>query len=299
MKNIGFGRCFGTFGEILQGALPNGKNFLVTLPIQKFSRCMFTVEDQKENLEIFPYNKFKSLTFAKLFLAYYDLPLKGTIIIDSDLPMGKGFASSSADLVATAYAINDFYQLRLSKLTIEEILAQIEPTDGVLYENVVSYYYLDVKLHKQLGNLPEMAILAMDEGGEVNTVEYNAKEKVFLDNERILYEKLLTELEEAIKFQDLRTIGRITTTSSVLNQKFRNNNYLEAMLNINKEIGGIGVTVTHSGTCLGILLDKNSRDLQYQISQGYKLMQKINNLNNIYFFHTLCWDEQLKINWAA
>ncbi|MFC7585132.1 hypothetical protein ACFQYP_16355 [Nonomuraea antimicrobica] len=39
---VGRGRCFGTFGELIQGALPpDGRDFLVTIPVARWSYARF------------------------------------------------------------------------------------------------------------------------------------------------------------------------------------------------------------------------------------------------------------------
>src|SRR4029079_11819053 len=99
--------------------------------------------------------------------------------LESNIPIGKGLASSSADLVATARAIDDCFKLGMSEEILKMFLRQIEPTDGVMYPGVVSFYHRQVQLREFLGQLPGLTIVSIDEGGEVDTVEFNKIPKPF------------------------------------------------------------------------------------------------------------------------
>lgn len=272
MEKKGFGSSFGTFGEILQGELINREKFLVTLPIDRFAHCTYSITPSDEKLEVEPKGKAKTKKFVMLLLEHLKLPVRGTFRIESDIPIGKGLASSSADLVASARAICDYYQIVIPTPIIEEIMFQVEPSDGVIHDGVVSYFYIDVKLHKKFGNPPPMVILSIDEGGEVDTQKFNLNPKEFLPHEKMRYGQLLAYLETAIVNNDLVSIGKIATESALLNQRFLKKKLLNRIIQVNNCINGLGVITTHSGTCLGILLDKNSEDLQWQIQKGMRIL---------------------------
>lgn len=281
MKSKGIGTSFGTFGEILQGELTSGRRFLVTLPISRFTYCSYS--STSKNLSVYPQEKYKTKQFVKLLLKHLNLPVKGKLILESNIPVGKGLASSSADLVASARAISDFYGVNIPIHIIEDIMSQIEPSDGVIYDGIVSYFYIEVKLHKKLGNTPHMVILGIDEGGEVDTQQFNLKPKKFSDNERVRYEQLLLQLEVAISTNNLTLVGKIATESTLLNQKFLKKNFLKKVIEVNNNIGGLGVVTTHSGTYIGILLDGCREDINLKIEEGMKLLSLY---RNVYIYKT-------------
>src|SRR5207253_10041550 len=67
----GIGFANGTFGELLQGALENsGNHFLVTLPIQKFSRVAFTPNLSSNHITVTPSHKSKSREFVQKIIEY-------------------------------------------------------------------------------------------------------------------------------------------------------------------------------------------------------------------------------------
>jgi L-threonine kinase len=245
----GAGRAFGTFGELLQGTLPDGVDFLVTMPIDRYATAWFRL-DPTGPLLVFPSHKSKSLTLARSMLG----GAGGTLVVDGDLPVGKGLASSSADLVATARAVGGALGLSTDPSAVEDWLRPIEPTDGVMYAGVVAFEHRRVRLRRFLGVLPPLTVVAVDEGGQVDTVAFNMTPKPYTDADRREYAHLLETMSEAIRTNDLPTIGRVATRSAVLNQRLAPKRNLDAMIRIARDSGALGIVCAHSGTMTGVLL---------------------------------------------
>ena len=49
---FGTGRSCGSFGELLQGVLPNKKKFMVTFPIEIFSEAKFVPRVGLKNIKV-------------------------------------------------------------------------------------------------------------------------------------------------------------------------------------------------------------------------------------------------------
>jgi L-threonine kinase len=247
--STGAGTAFGTFGELLQGTLPDGTDFLVTMPINRCATAWFRLEPHGP-LRVFPSDKSKSYALARAMLG----EAGGTLVIEGDLPVGKGLASSSADLVATARAIGGALGISTTPEAVEDLLRAIEPTDGVMYAGVVAFEHRAVRLRHFLGVLPALTVVAVDEGGEVDTIAFNRAPKPFSVEDRLEYAGLLQEIGDAVRDRDLATLGRIASRSAELNQRLNPKRHLEAMARICAEEGGLGVVCAHSGTMTGILL---------------------------------------------
>ncbi|MEV7194802.1 kinase [Streptomyces sp. NPDC093510] len=257
------GTAFGTFGELLQGVLPEADgDFLVTLPVARWTMATFREGSDSGELEVWPPRKTKALQLARMIA---DLaprvrgpgaaPPGGVLTVSSVIPEGKGLASSSADLVATARAVGQALDVAMPPARIERLLSRIEPTDGVLYPAIVAFHHRSVRLRSVLGALPAMAVVGIDEGGSVDTVDFNRIPKPFTAADRHAYADLLERLTAAVRRHDLAEVGRIATRSALMNQTLRHKRSLEPMREICREVGGLGVAVGHSGTTLGVLLD--------------------------------------------
>ncbi|MNO86510.1 L-threonine kinase [compost metagenome] len=267
--------------------LDNSHDFLVTLPITRYSRAMFISDPHSCELTVYPSQKTKTKELALHLLRYYGFPETGRIEIDSDLPEGKGLASSSADLVATCRAIADYFQIVIPESVIGKMMALIEPTDGVMYSGAVSFFHRKVELHKFIGQLPSMTIISIDEGGALDTITYNQRPHKFSKSEKCEYTRLVQGLTAAIHLQDVRRIGEISTRSAEMNQIRNPKKMLNPMLAICKETEGLGLVTTHSGTCLGILLDNHH--VQFKQQRDEIIMQLEGQGNTVQIYET--WND--------
>lgn len=281
---VGKGSACGTFGELLQGVLSEGedRDFLVTLPIDVMTKATFIPCPDEKELIVFPSDRTKAKHIALLILNHYKLSKGGYLHLEGTIPVGKGFASSSADLVATARAISAFYQIDISDEMLFTFMRQIEPSDGVMYPEIVAFLHREVCLYKSLGCIPKITIVAIDEGGEVDTIEFNKIPKPFTDSEKAEYKELLYLLEQAILKQDMSTVGQISTRSAILNQKLRPKWSLKKVIGISEKVGGLGVITTHSGTCLGIPLLQNDPEYKERLERTKSELSRIGEVSVYY-----------------
>lgn len=277
----GTGCSFGTFGELLQGVDTKGRDFLVTLPINRFSNAKFTYYPSL-GIMVSPSNKQKSKELAALILRHYGYEPGGILEINSNIPVGKGLASSSADLVATARALNECFDLCMTTEEMLSFIRHIEPTDGVMYEGVVSFYHRIVQVNEFLGDLPQLTIIGFDEGGEVDTIDFNKLPKPFTQQEKIEYDELQRKISQAIRHRDIKGIGEVATRSAVLNQKLRYKKFFNMILEICAEVDGLGVVAAHSGTCLGILLSPENEGYEQKLNTAYTALQHLGGEITIY-----------------
>jgi L-threonine kinase len=274
-KGVGF--AHGTFGELLQGALRGENNhFLVTLPITRFTKVVFTLDEALDAISCDPPHKTKSLHFANQLIAHFKRRIGGHLTIRSNLPEGKGMASSSADMVATARALEASLGRLVPVELILNLLRAIEPTDGVMFPDFVSFFHRRVTLCRRLGSPSRLRILAIDEGGQVDTIAYNQRDHVFTDAEFTEYASLLEQAGTAISRNDLGLLGRVATRSAVLNQKRNPKRHLSEMLEISEETGALGVVVTHSGPCIGLLFPYQ-RENRNQIERAETRLRHLSN----------------------
>ncbi len=262
----GTGTAFGTFGELLQGVLPDGdRHFMVTFPVAGWSRAVFRHSPDREGLTVWPPHKRKAVRIAQLALAAAGRQGGGSLELSSELPEGKGMASSSADLVATVRAVGAAVGTTFGAADIESFLREIEPTDGVMYDQIVAYHHREAELREELGMLPPLVIVGHDEGGQVDTIAHNRDARRVGDAEKAEYAALLTELCEAVRNADLPAVGRVATRSAELNAVARSRRSLPALLRICAETGGLGVACAHSGTVLGILYAADDPELTVKV----------------------------------
>lgn len=254
LKEVGFGASNGTFGELLQGALPDEQRpFLVTFPIDLLSTAVFRATIATDEVVVTPAHKSKSRLLAARLLRAYGYRGGGTLELKSALPEGKGLASSSADLVATARAAADALNITVDACEIEYFLRGIEPSDGVMHDGIVSYYHREARLRHRLGFLPPLTIVAHDVGGAVDTVKFNRSTPLPDSRTRREYLRLLDDLATAVHAGDLTAVGHIATRSAELHVRRFPRPGFEQLRAACHDLGGLGLVIAHSGTFLGIL----------------------------------------------
>lgn len=261
--------CCGTFGELLQGQLPAGSlpsdaHFLVTMPIALFARAHFIPIAGTRSVTVYPPHKVKAKRLAENLVIALGAS-GGILLLESELPEGKGLASSSADLVATARSIACCLRRRVGTSLMEKLMAEIEPSDGVMYPGVVAYQQRVCSLLSFLGQMPPLAIVGIDEGGTVETVDYDQRRGEISDSLRAEYHVLLDRAQRAIARGDTAAIGKIATASALLHQERAPKKHLNSMLRASDATDALGVIVAHSGTMIGILLDRTAADFPRKV----------------------------------
>lgn len=242
---------------MLQGALSGTENhFLVTLPINRCSKAWFSASPSDRSLQVISGRKRKSHTLAQGLLRHHGAREVGVLRIESELPEGKGLASSSADAVATARAVCSALGVGLDLDILFQLLREIEPTDGVMYDGIVAFLHRKVRLLRRFGPLPQaLRIVAIDEGGEIDTLTYNRHCRGYTSSEKQTYRALLEEVGEVFRRGDLAALGRIATRSAMMNQRRNPRRHLEDVLALRQQFGALGVVVTHSGPYIGLLFE--------------------------------------------
>lgn len=219
----------GTCGELAQGFY-RGEPLLITCPIEKFSTV--TISDKISGVEGLGS---KSLAMLDNVLKIFGAKnFNFGVRLTSELPRGKGMASSSADLAAIAQAVAKFFGKILSPAELGKLCAQIEPTDGIFFDGVVAMNPLTGQLIKKIHVREKFWIAIFDYGGEVDTIAFNRRSD-------FKFPALDAEL-------DIKLIKK----SALANQKILPKRGLEELMNFSKTLGAVAVNVAHSGTVTGI-----------------------------------------------
>ncbi|KGB92166.1 MULTISPECIES: GHMP kinase [Burkholderia] len=253
------GECHGTFGELMQGVLPDNRHFLVTLPVNLKSVVEFEITGS-DHVAVDVRFKTKACRAVQDYLRLHDLPPGGMLHFKSMFAVGKGLASSSADMVAAVRAAAYAYGRTPAPETIESILRFIEPTDGVMYDGIVSFFHREVKLDERLGKTPPLVIVSADRGGECDTIEFNRKRRDPSAEVCDEYSRMLARMKTAVRDLDLPQLGEIATRSCELSQSFNPHPHIGILRTLRNETNALGLVATHSGTCVGLLYDANAAE---------------------------------------
>ena len=241
-------RVPGSCGELVQG-WADGQPFLGTCPIDKYT----TVEvssgfsgqyglGEKSQLAL-------SLTLSRLGKKEFPYGIRLT----SELPRGKGMASSSADIAAVVVAVMEAFGQPWNAQLIMEIATTIEPTDGVFCPGIVLMNHITGRVLANYHGLPALRAAVFDLGGTVNTCDFHAQENIDMSKiDHQVMGEMLTAFREAMTGQDGAALARAATKSAFLNQANLYKQELTALWQAGREAGALGVNAAHSGTVLGL-----------------------------------------------
>ena len=158
-------RVPGSCGELAQG-VHKGKPYLVTCPIDAYTTVW--VSDSWQGQAGLGEKSCLALKLTLDFLGKTSFPYG--IRLESELPHGKGMASSSADIAAVSAAAAAALGKRLSPEEIFRIATAIEPTDPVFFPGHVCANQQDGSIYAEYADWPQLKIAIFDTGGTVDTL---------------------------------------------------------------------------------------------------------------------------------
>ena len=250
----------GTCGELVQGQFGNGEDFLVTIPVNIQSEVHLELDFDSPAIQSHPIRKDKAKRAVRKALDALGYSSVGAVFeVISDIPEGKGMASSTADIVAACYATAQALGRELSAEEISRIAIEIEPSDGVMYPGVVCYNHRRGELIESLGILPPLEILAVDLGGCVDTLQFNQIPKDYTVEELDTLQQAYELVKAGVQEDDLEKIGMAANMSARVNQRLLPKPHLETLIEISARYGAYGVCVAHSGTIAGLLFEPGER----------------------------------------
>ena len=246
-------RVPGSCGELVQGLI-QGEDFLITCPISWYSEVEVYLNKRDTKTSDSP----KIIAAIYKTLEYFGENCEFSFSINSQLPVGKGMASSSADISAACMATARALNRDISIKTIEQIALSIEPTDGVFYEGIVAFGHVQGIINEHLGQAPAIKIMVIDTGGGiVDTLGFNQRQDLRAlneqKNEQVLQAYAL--VKKGLEENDVASIGAGTTISAIANQIVLPKPNLQEIIEIAKANGALGVNVAHSGTVVGLLFE--------------------------------------------
>ena len=256
----------GTCGELVQG-MTGDVDFLVTCPINQFSRATVTVSrsdqpgEQVRGIDQLP--KTRQAVVDALARLSHCLGMAGIVAdvtVANPMPVGKGMGSSSADITAAVCATGKAVGIDFSPDAVAKIALGVEPTDGVMFPGIAMFDHRRGRVLELLGAPPPMEVIVIDRGGQVDTLEFNRIDRG--EHWRSVADATTEALElvrEGIRRCDPELVGRGATISAQVGRPDDAGPWVQKASDFAAEIGAVGVNVAHSGTVVGILLDARKR----------------------------------------
>ncbi len=252
-------RCPASCGELIQGWLLGGEK-LISYGIDCYSQVILT-EGPEEGCAI----PSKARQMLRQVMKYYGFPSREAeglhLKIHSEIPKGKGMASSTADLAATALAAATLLGKKITEAEIAALCVSIEPTDSTVFSQMTLFDPLNGGFRQAYGPYPRGRVLLLEGREVIDTIEFRKTDRRgLLMKEASHLKKALSLVEEGAQEKKLEKLAQAATISALANQNILYKPQLEQLIEISLKLGALGVNVAHSGSVVGIIHQEGSFD---------------------------------------
>ena len=256
--------CPGACGELFQGALA-GTACLVSCPIDL--RSVIKASASPEEGLILPPGMTKTEKAARTFLAGRT-GSRGGYVLERPrrLPEGKGYASSTADILAALACLASLEGVSLSPEEATALALSVEPTDSLAWPGLALLDHRRGRVMEYLGPPPPMSVLVLDWGGAVDTEKFNlGYSPAQLESLASLHQEAFSLVRRGTEEGDPEKIGRGASMSARAWNDILEKPGLDECFALCARLGGFGVCVAHSGTLCGILLPPSGAAAEREI----------------------------------
>ncbi|EPX2487880.1 L-threonine kinase [Klebsiella michiganensis] len=254
-------QCPASCGELIQGWIL-GSEKLVSCPVDWYS----TVEVDYGS----PRADERPLARAMVdqLLSYWRYPpaLSKEIRIDicSTIPVAKGMASSTADIAATAVATAHHLGYPLDEPTLARLCVSLEPTDSTLFRQLTLFDHNTAATQIACGSQPQLDLLVLESPATLLTTDYHRLprlEKLHAHSAslQLAWEKV----QLACETDNPRRMGEAATLSAVASQHLLPKPGFDTLRGLVEECDLYGINVAHSGSVVGLMLDRQRHDIEY------------------------------------
>lgn len=251
-------RCPAACGELIQGWI-SGSEKLISCPIDWYSEVSITQGGQMMNER--PNMRKALIKTLEYFGVDNQLSSELQIHVESTVPIAKGMASSTADIAATVVATARWLNKPLTVKEISSLCVSIEPTDSTIFSQLTLFDHLKGQTLQPLGKAPELDILILEPAATLVTASYRRKhnQSKLIASSSIL-ELASKKMTQGCKEQSPELIGEAATLSAIENQKILPKPGFNKLLHLLDKSDLYGINVAHSGTVMGLLLNREKYD---------------------------------------
>ncbi len=252
--------CPASCGEIVQGWIL-GSEKLVSCPVNWYS----TVEVSWGT----PHQHERPLVRAMMtqLLAGWGYPaaLGAEIRIDcrSTIPLAKGMASSTADIAATAVAAAGHLGHTLDEAMLAALCVALEPTDSTIFRALSLFDHTTGNTRIACEAAPALDILLLESPHTLRTADYHRlTREASLKASAARLDLAWQKVQAACQKRSPALLGEAATLSAIASQDVLPKPGFSALLDIVERLGLYGVNVAHSGSIVGLFLDRERHDVE-------------------------------------
>ncbi|WP_420245883.1 L-threonine kinase [Citrobacter sedlakii] len=254
-------QCPASCGELIQGWIM-GSEKLVSCPVDWYSTVEISAGSPLAD------ERPLSRAMVNTLLAHWQYPdeLSQDIRIDihSTIPIAKGMASSTADIAATAVATARYLGRALDETTLAQLCVSLEPTDSTVFHQLTLFDHNDASVRIGCECQPELDLLVLESPQTLRTADYHRiPRQAGLDAGAPALKRAWEKVQQACVEQNPYRMGEAATLSAIASQALLPKPDFDALLSLMEECDLYGVNVAHSGSVVGLMLDRHKHDVEY------------------------------------
>lgn len=186
------------------------------------------------------------------------------VVVHSTIPVAKGMASSTADIAATAVATAHHLGHRLDEPTLAQLCVSLEPTDSTIFSELTLFDHNSAQTQIACAVAPALDLLVLESPLTLRTADYHRipRQAGLLAGAPAL-QRAWEKIQESCQTQNPWRMGEAATLSAVASQLLLPKPDFDLLLSLAEECGLYGVNVAHSGSVVGLMLDRKTHDVDY------------------------------------
>jgi uncharacterized protein involved in propanediol utilization len=265
---VGIGRAIAHHGELLQGVFEgeDGRlhRGLATLPLASQQALATFWPRDKGGIRVRPASKIKAARATALTLEHLGFKGKnGDLTIESAIPVGHGYGSSTADVIASIRAAAAAVGVALRRSTVSCLAVAAEgASDAIAYgDQALLFAHREGQIIEHFGGeFPPLIVVGFRSSKRPPIDTLQLPRARYTSEEIQLFRVMRGLAYHSVKQQDPRLLGRVATMSARISQRYLPKPRFEAVMELAQDHRACGVQVAHSGTLIGILLDADARE---------------------------------------
>lgn len=269
---FGTGSAIGHHGEIIQGVFERDRRSLVrglvSLPCSALTSTATFRASEGNEIAVSPAWKTKARDAVKAFLVRRELSTTGgSLHIESNISVGFGLGSSTADVIASIRAVAKCHGVCLAPAEIARMAVEAEQAcDSTMFDgSAVLFAQREGHVIERLaGELPAIDIISVNVAPDmpVDTLAYPPARYSTTEIEQ--FRCLRGFLRAAIRSGSVSLLGKVATASAIINQRHLPQRHFVEVKAVAEKNDAVGIQVAHSGTVIGLMFDPaTSADLRH------------------------------------
>ncbi len=244
-------------GEFIEGRVL-GVESLISNTINLFEEITVMIDEPYTEANILNKKAYRKIrTLIENFLRFINdesLFERLQIVTSDSIPRSKGYASSTAQLSGTLWALCSLLNIDLNFSDAAKLLTKIDATDSTIFKELTLFDNMNGSKWETLGAFPEIPILAFEEEKGVNTMVLKRKKWYRAS----IVDKTFELFAQGVKERDFAKMATACEESALKNQKNLRKPYLEEMIVLTRKLGLLGLNIAHSGSVIAIWCEETT-----------------------------------------